>query len=191
MFDNLRGRVRSNISEMPDVVPDERAFAALKDVLALTVMLPSSVLSDDQVGCGDMFKERSGRFWLVVSCDCDCIVHNCESEESTFVQVVKVDGGCSPDSEKMKERFSKKYGLEHKSNQSYLFPIDGKCYCVVYSSFKTMKLSEFDISKRVGRILPPYITDIRQRVAQWNQRVGFPKLPSELFPVFRSQCENG
>ena len=183
MFDNLRGRVRSNISEMPNVVPDDGAFAALKDVLALTVMLPSSILSDDQVRCGDLFKEKSGRFWLVVSCDCDCIVHNGESEESTFVQVVKVDGGCKPDSEKMKNRFSKKYGLEHQANQSYLFPIDGKCYCVTYPSLKMMKLSEFDMGKRVGRVLPPYITDIRQRLAQWNQRVGFPKLPIELFPA--------
>lgn len=182
MFDNLKGRVRCNLSEMPDVIPDENASAALKDVLALTVMLPSSVLPDNQVGCGDLFKEKSGKFWLVVSCDCDCIVRNGESEESTFVQVVKVDSGCKPDSERMKDRFSMKYGLEHKSSQSYLFPIDDKCYCVVYPSFKTMKLSEFKIEKRVGRILTPYITDVRQRLAQWNQRVGFPKLPKELFP---------
>ena len=182
MFDNLRNRVRGNISTMPDVVPDENASAALKDILALTVMLPSSVLSDNQIRCGDLFKEKSGRFWLVVSCDCDCIVRNGESEESTFIQVVRVDGGCKPDSVKMKYRFSKKYGLEHTSSQSYLFPIDDKCYCVVYPSFKTMKLSEFNMEKRIGRILPPYITDVRQRLALWNQRVGFPKLPNELFP---------
>ena len=97
MFDNLRGRVQSNILDMPDVVPDEEAFAAIKDVLALTVMLPASSLPGTQVGCGDLFKERSGKFWLVVSCDCDCIIHKGESAESTLIQVVKVDGGCKPD----------------------------------------------------------------------------------------------
>ena len=181
MFDNLKGRVRCNMAEMPDVVPDAEAFAALKDVLSLTVMLPASTLPENQIGCGDLFKKESGKFWLVVSCDCDCIIHEGESAESTLVQVVKVDGGCPPESEKMKERFSKDFGFLHKAYQSYLFPIDGKCYCVTYSGFKTMKLSEFVLGKRVGRVLPPYITDIRQRLSQWNQRVGFPKLPSELF----------
>ena len=186
MFDNLKGRVRCNISEMPDVAHDERVQASLKDVLSLTVMLPASTLPENQIGCGDLFKKGSGKFLLVVSCDCDCIIHNGESAESTFVQVVKVDDGCTPENEKMKERFSKDFGLLHQANKSYLFPIGGKCYCVTYSSFKMMKLSEFDMGKRVGRVLPPYITDIRQRLAQWNQRVGFPKLPIELFTAVQA-----
>lgn len=182
MFDNLKARVRCDLPEMPNVEHDEKSLTALKDVLALTVMLPTSVLPESQIGCGDLFTIKSGKFWLVVSCDCDCIVHAGESAESTFVQVVKVDGGCKPESIKMKARFSKTFGLLHQSNQSYLFPIQGKCFSVVYSSFSTMPLSQLSVSKRIGRVLPPYITDVRQRIAQWNQRVGFPKIPAELFP---------
>lgn len=182
MFDNLKARVRCDLPEMPNVEHDEKSLTALKDVLALTVMLPTSVLPESQIGCGDLFTIKSGKFWLVVSCDCDCIVHAGESAESTFVQVVKVDGGCKPESIKMKARFSKTFGLLHQSNQSYLFPIQGKCFSVVYSSFSTMPLSQLSVSKRIGRVLPPFITDVRQRIAQWNQRVGFPKIPAELFP---------
>lgn len=187
MFDNLKARVKCGVPEMPDVGQDERALASLPDILALTVMLPSSSLPQKQIGCGDLFKVKSGKLYLVVSCDCDCVVHKGESAESTFVQVVKVNGGCDPESEKMANRFSIDYGFLHQSNQSYLFPINGKCYCVSYPSFSIVPLSELKLDKRIGRILPPYITDVRQRLAQWNQREGFPKLPPELFPAVNNQ----
>ena len=190
MFDNLKARVRCDLPEMPMVKHDEKSLIALRDVLALTVMLPAVVLPKNQIGCGDLFTIKSGKFWLVVSCDCDCIVHDGESAETIRVQVVQVDSGCSPKSTTMRKRFSKDFGLVHQSNQSYLFPINGKCYCVSYPSFSMIQLSQLNVDKRVGRILPPYITDVRQRLAQWNQRVGFPKLPSELFPLVDSSASN-
>lgn len=182
MFDNLKARITCRFDSVPNVNVAGDDLSALIDVLSLTVMMPASVLPGDQVGCGDLFKIENGKFWLVVSCDCDCIVHEGENREGKSIQVVRVDGGCEPQSDKMKERFSAEFGFLHKQNQSYLFPLLGKCYCVSYKKLALISLSGLDIRKRIGRIIPPYITDIRQRLAQWNQRMGFPKLPSELFP---------
>ena len=191
MFDNLRGRVKCNISEIPEVASDERTIVALADLLSLTVMLPNNSLPSEQIGCGDLFPNGEQKFFLVVSCDCDCIIRNGETADNKFVQVVTIDDGCKRTSNVMKERFIKRYGLIHEANKSYLFPINKKCYAVKYASHSIIKLAELSTRTRLGRVLPPYITDIRQRLAQWNQRVGFPKLPAELFPAVGSDCSNG
>lgn len=124
MFDNLRGRVKCNISEMPEVAPDERTIVALTDLLSLTVMLPNNSLPSKQIGCGDLFPNGDQKFFLVVSCDCDCIVRKDESADNKLVQVVTIDDGCKRTSNAMQERFSKRYGLLHKTNKSYIFPIE-------------------------------------------------------------------
>lgn len=191
MFDNLRGRVKCNISAMPDVASDERTIVALTDVLSLTVMLPNNLLPSEQIGCGDLFPNGDQKFFLVVSCDCDCIIRAGESADNKLVQVVTIEDGCKRTSNVMKERFTQRYGLVHETNKSYIFPIDKKCYAVKYASHAMIKFTSLNVRERLGRILPPYITDIRQRLAQWNQRVGLPKLPSELFPAVESESENG
>jgi len=38
-------------------------------------------------------------------------------------------------------------------------------------------------NKRTGRLLPPYITRIKQRYAQFLQREGLPRIPKELIPI--------
>ena len=193
MFDNLKGRIKCELPEMPEVNQDEKSLKTLNEVLALTVMLPPSSLPQGQIGCGDLFAIEREKYWLVVSCDCDCIVREGKTPDNTLIQVVRVSGGCKPESITMGKRFSPAYGLLHQAHQSYLFPINGKCYCVHYTSFSMISLSQLALDKRIGRVLPPYITDVRQRLAQWNQRVGFPKLPPELFPaaVAKNDKDNG
>ena len=191
MFDNLRARMKCNLIRTPDVSPDRDSGDALTDLLSLTVMLPNDSLPSKQIGCGDLFPNGDQKFFVVVSCDCDCIIRPDESADNKFVQVVTIDDGCKRTSNIMKERFSQRYGLIHETNKSYIFPINKKCYAVKYGSHEMIKLSALDARTRLGRILPPYITDIRQRLAQWNQRVAFPKFPSELFPAVEAECENG
>ena len=190
MFDNLKARVKCRLVEMPEVTPDEKMLVALTDLLSLTVILPNDSLPSEQIGCGDLFQNGDQKYFLVVSCDCDCIIRTDESVDDKFVQVVTIDDGCKRTSNIMKERFSQHYGLVHETNKSYIFPINKKCYAVKYASHSMVKLTSLDVRTRLGRVLPPYITDIRQRLAQWNQRVGFPKLPVELFPAVERECIN-
>ena len=183
MFDNLKARVKCSLAEMPEANIGRDDTSALMDVLALTVMLPSGALPNNQIGCGDLFEieadEKGKRYDLVVSCDCDCVVR--PTGTTSYIQVLRVCHPIARDDAKITERISPKRGFNHRATESYVFPIDGQCFRVDYRSFHLIQVADFNLEKRKGRILPPYITDIRQRLAQWNQRVGFPKLPSELF----------
>ena len=196
MFDNLKARIKCNLTEMPDVSPSRDPESALTDVLALTVMLPNEALSQDQIGCGDLFEfgsDANGKIYhLVVSCDCDCVQrasiplyidYDCIRLYSppSYIQILKVHHPIAPINKKIKDRINPERGYIHKATESYIFPIDGLCFKVDYRSLQLVSLSDLKLETRKGRILPPYITDIRQRLAQWNQRVGFPKLPTELF----------
>ncbi len=185
MFDNLKARVRCDLTGMPNVEHDEKSLMALRDVLALTVMLPAAVLPENQIGCGDLFEtasdEMGQRYYLIVSCDCDCVSHSDQNDTKQYIQILEVNHPLLQNDSKMRERINPDRGYKHKATESYLFPIDGMCFKVNYRSLKFFPKEDFDFAKRKGRVLPPYITDIRQRLAQWNQRVGFPKLPPELF----------
>lgn len=189
MFGNLRARMQGDLllEEIAPTKLEASDVEAVVDVLGLTVMLPSHALPCGQVGCGDLFEiaPKEGedeQFELVVSCDCDCIVRDGESANSKIIQLVTVDKPILPGNPKMRnQRYDKEYGLAHKAAENYLFPIKGKCFRVWYRGISTKPLSELKIEKRIGRILPPFITDVRQRVALWHQRVGLPKLPNAIF----------
>lgn len=188
MFDNLRARLHCDFTI--EGVPEPMGEADVKsvaDVLSLSVMLPTESLPSGQIGCGDLFNVVSGegnaeRLELVVSCDCDCIVHNGESADEKLIQLLTVDKPIERGDSKMRnQRYDKEYGLAHKASESYLFPIRGRCFRVWYKGLSIKALSDIKVENRIGRVLPPFITDIRQRLAQWNQRVGLPKLPEEMF----------
>ena len=192
MFDNLKARVRCNLDDIPTSSISADVSAALLDVLGMMVVLPSVALPG-QIGCGDLFEiasdENGQRFNMVVSCDCDCIVRskkdgggkNGKTDNEQYVQVLEVCHPIARTDPEIKSRISPDRGYKHKATESYIFPIKGQCFKVCYKTLKLILLEDFNLEKRVGRVLPPYITDIRQRLAQWNQRVGFPKLPAELF----------
>lgn len=196
----IRNRLRSG-SESP-------SREVLRNVLELFVMIPDASLPETLLGCGDLFK-KSDKYLLVISCDCDCINHSkapsmCSSglagnhgNENNKVAVL--DGEAIPNDkspvivlkgtrvsnkklETGNEIFNPKYGFALPRDRAYLFPADGgRCLCFTFGglSLKSHQQILQDGFKRIGRVCAPYITDIRQRNAQWLQREGFPKIPKE------------
>jgi len=64
-------------------------------------------------------------------------------------------------------------------NQSIVFNIiDGKTYNFKFKDLTINKWSAIK-DKRVGRLLPPYITRIQQRYALYLQRQGLPRTPKQ------------
>lgn len=196
----IRNRLRSG-SESP-------SREVLRNVLELSVMIPDASLPEASLGCGDLFK-KSGKYLLVISCDCDCINHSkapssCSlrlagKQDNEDGKVAILDGIAIPDDkssvmvlkgtrvsntklETVNKIFSPKYGLALPRDRAYLFPADGgRCLCFTFGglSLKSHQQILQDGFKRIGRVCAPYITDIRQRNAQWLQREGFPKIPKE------------
>lgn len=66
-----------------------------------------------------------------------------------------------------------------KSNNTYIpFIIDGK---IIEFFFKEIKIKRWNAikDKRIGRLLPPYITKVQQRYSFYLQRQGLPAIPEK------------
>ena len=128
-------------------------------------------------GSGDIFHRRvaspqkgeSFPYLLNISCDCD-FARNPDSLV-VFLPGKIVSGKKAVDSDgKIKRSLGK----------AYVYPISkGKFVCFDFSQHIIMKLSKLKLSKRVCRLTPPYLTDIRQRYAHWMQREGLPAMPKQ------------
>lgn len=185
---NLRGRML-NVSLGEEHMTRKRARCAnstIRSVLELSVITPAESLAKDGYGCGDLYvcQDVEGPLYqLNVRCDCDL----CHSDNPDFLLLNgrEVD---LPDVRKNK-LFSTKDGFVRPLNCAYVFPVNnGKCVCFKFNDYKRVKAKAFlkqtqgspsAQPKLLGRMLPPYITDIRQRNAQWMQREGFPKIPHQ------------
>ena len=175
----------------------------LRGILELSVVIPNDSLPSLQLGCGDLFRKKD-KYILVISCDCDCINHAKRPSESSANVVVCDETGpyvlqqnqdtrspvavlngsrvTTKTFENSKKIFTVKYGFAQPRDRAYLFPVDGgRCLSFQFGSLGMRTVTEIENEgfKRIGRVCAPYITDIRQRNAQWLQREGFPKIPKE------------
>lgn len=159
----------------------------IRSVLEATTCISDSSLSKTQFGCGDLFKgsgKNKDKYFLNIRCDCDCVVRKKAADKrASPVELYVITGSritetklSSPDS----KVFSEKYGLVPARECAFVFPIDGgKCLRFDFSDLERMTLRMLKNRgfSRIGRLVAPYITDVRQRYAQWLQREGFPKIP--------------
>jgi len=78
---------------------------------------------------------------------------------------------------KEKEIYNNKYGeFNEQHNQAIVLSIQGKTYDFRFKDLELIKWDDLK-DKRIGRLLPPYITRIQQRYALYLQRQGLPRTP--------------
>jgi len=172
---NIGGRMRNMPLDERHLPKDQRLSIpqTLRSVLELSVVVP--IASEEKEGCGDLYLQRDNQgplYQLNIRCDCDL----CHSKNP---ELILLNGReVSPKTITEKNLFSESTGFERPMNCAYVFPVNGgKCVCFKFNDFKRIKAKEVSSREKIGRLLPPYITDIRQRHAQWLQREGFPKIP--------------
>ena len=154
-------------------------------------MVPDEYLNEGQFGCGDLFHKREKkngkwkeRYWLLISCDCDCIDHSSQDATTGGGADVALLPASIVSNSALKKRtvFNPAYGFDQPKDRAYLFPVNGgKGLCLLFSKMAMKSINSLlaDGYERIGRVCAPYITDVRQRNAQWLQREGFPKIPVE------------
>ena len=191
MLRNMSGRMRAMPLVEKYMRPSQNSRRANKNVLRTVlesmVIIPNSSLPKGLSGCGDLYCKGAKRYLLVLSCDCDCIAHETcgKKKSSDDVHVILLEGAVVTDAKlaapsKDNAIYSKKTGFARPMNAAYLFPVDaGKCICFYFKRIRMESIGKIkgDGYRRVGRVIAPYITDIRQRNAQWMQREGFSKIP--------------
>jgi len=128
-------------------------------------------LHDDLIEPGDVFKKSSGKIYLNIRPACDTT----SRDGQDIILYVLTGTKLSP--RKEKEIYNNKYGgFNEQHNQAIVLPIQGKTYDFRFKDLELIKWNDLK-DKRIGRLLPPYITRIQQRYALYLQRQGLPRTP--------------
>lgn len=125
---------------------------------------------------GDIYKWQQ-KYFLNIRPSCDCVGRDGENK------IYLIKGVKLKDKEIQNGLFNDKYGnFIEQSNFVIVGPIDG---CFFRFKFKDIVIEDFEEKKdkRIGRLLPPFITRVTQKYGLYIHRQGLPRLPKEVIPA--------
>ena len=136
-------------------------------------------LHNDNIAPGDVFKVSSC-YYVNIRAACDLFPDRNKKDDNLDDVQLYLLKGFALSEKQVNHKFSEKYGhFDEHDNQVIIFPIlDGKTIDFQFKNLEIMKWAELR-DKRIGRVLPPYITRIQQKYAQYIQRQGLPRTPRE------------
>lgn len=151
--------------------------AEIRSVLVGERFLENDGIDANSISPGDLFK-LDDKFYLNIRPDCDCIPDRNSTNSSLDDVKLYLLKGEKLSAPKEKKAFDKKYGHFHEQdNQALVFCIlDGKSFIFKFKEINIMQWRELK-DKRIGRLLPPYITRVQQRYTLYLQRQGLPRTP--------------
>ncbi len=138
-------------------------------------LIPDSDLHNDSIEPGDIFNISNGKLFINIRPICDTVNRN--GPNSIKLYLLK---GSKLDTVTIKTKYSEGFGRFHEQhNEAIITPIKGATYSF---KFRDLKIEKWNVlkDKRIGRLLPPYITSIQQRYALYLQRQGLPRVPKEI-----------
>lgn len=175
--DSLRGRMQANAFDggLPSTTAatsPEVAKEQLRALIGATCFVDG--LGDSEPRCGDMFKRR-GKYLLNIRPDCDCIVR--DNGNADDVQLYCIEGTKLSD-RKLAEKYNEGQTIEGIGDAIAFSVVDGRSIWFAFRKLRVVKYGELK-SRRIGRLLHPYLTRIQQRYALFLQRQGLPRIPAE------------
>ena len=179
--DNLRGRMQTGefneeiLGATNPEVPKEEVRALIGEIS----FHPQQLLTEDEIGCGDMFQLPKQKFLLNLRPDCDCVPRN--GQKSGEIELYCIEGKKIPDTE-----LEKRYDAGHFPERVWehiVFSVhQGKS---IRFDFRKLRIDKFCClkEKRVGRLLHPYLTRVQQRFGLYLQRQGLPRIPEDAVRI--------
>lgn len=125
---------------------------------------------------GDIYKWQQ-KYFLNIRPSCDCVGRDKKKK------IYLIKGDKVKDKEIQNGLFNDKYGnFNEQSNFVIVGPIDGFFFRF---KFKDIVIEDFEEKKdkRIGRLLPPFITRVTQKYGLYIHRQGLPRLPKEVIPA--------
>lgn len=125
---------------------------------------------------GDIYKWQQ-KYFLNIRPSCDCVGRDGNNK------IYLIKGDKVRDKEIQNGLFNDKYGnFNEQSNFVIVGPIDGFFFRF---KFKDIVIEDFEKKKdkRIGRLLPPFITRVTQKYGLYIHRQGLPRLPKEVIPA--------
>jgi hypothetical protein len=144
----------------------------LVKVLEGEIFLPLHRLHSDSIAPGDVFKD--GKHYLVnIRPDCDCIARSGEAQDS--IELYLLEGSKLSSGQ---VNYDSDHGLiRERDTETIIFPINNGS--TVSFRFKTLLVRTWGDykAKRIGRLLPPFLTRLQQRYSAYSQRPGLTRVP--------------
>ena len=176
--DNLSGRFRTDIFEK-HILSSGFSSARMEDLRSLiqeASFVGKDNLPDDEIRSGDLFKMPKGKYLINIRPDCDCVPReNVETADDVELYCLE---GRKLSEEKLNESYQNGH-FQERVWESISFSLhEGKTVRFDLRKLEKIKFSKIK-NKRVGRLIHPYITRIKQRYASYMQREGLPRIPKE------------
>ena len=179
--DSLRGRLQTGAFEA-EILGEPAAEVRREDLQALigeTSFRPQQALPEDEIGCGDTFRDQDGTYLLNLRPDCDCVPR--DGAEADEVELYCVAGRGMADVG-VRNRYRNGH-FEERIWESIAFSVhEGASVRFDFRKVRIRKFSELK-DQRIGRLLHPYLTKIQQRFGLYLQRQGLPRIPEEAIPA--------
>ena len=161
----------------------------LRSVLEGERFVSKTGLHDNNIATGDVFtKSGKKKLYINIRAECDCIPDR--SKKGATIDDVQLYFLVA---EKLSHKDED--GLYSKKRGNFA-ETDGECivFCMHGNHTYRVKFNKLEIitwaeikDKRIGRLLPPYITRVQQRYSLYLQRQGLPRTPQEAVgPVNQS-----
>lgn len=131
---------------------------------------------------GDLYAFDQNGYYLNIRPMCDCVGRNKKNE------VYLIRGTILEPNDIIKKFNSQCGNFIEQSNTAIVGPVNSN---FIEFRFKNIKIHDFkDIKdKRIGRIIPPFITHITQKYGLYVHRQGLPRIPSEIIPIVEEEKE--
>lgn len=152
----------------------------MKDIFRRIMFQDGELCSGNLEGVkpGDIFKEND-TYYLNIRPECDTVER--EAGKSFDVYLIKGAKAAEAEVKRLNEKqYSPVAGLHVKVNEAFVWLLEGDG--IVKFDFREVepkKFSDFK-TKRLCRLLPPYITNIQQRFSSYLGRFGVPRLPKAI-----------
>ena len=179
--DSLRGRMWTRAFEA-EILGEYKSGVPGEDLRALigeTSVRRQEALRNDEIACGDMFRDQQGKYRLNLRPDCDCVPRDGTGADE--VELYLVEGkAMAEDAERNRYRNGH---FEERIWESIAFCVDeGRSVRFDFRKFNVAAFSEWR-DQRIGRLLHPYVTRVQQRFGLYLQRQGLPRIPGEAIPA--------
>jgi len=183
-----------NFSEDLILQREERISKSdIRKLLAGERFISKSQLSPDRIYCGDLFYESNNEtFYINIRPECDCISRTSGSDNEVELYLLK--GKRVLDADEIRFFNGDFHNFKEKINCVIMpfIEFNGETILIKFKLRDIkVKLYRDMREKRVGRLLPPYVTQIRLKYAGYLQREGFVPTPHEaIFEVDEEEFED-
>jgi len=167
---------------------DSASSESLKELYNRLVYTTNNIERD--IRPGDIFKikeDDKDKYYLNIRPECDTT----KREEKDDPELYLLEGR-SVKHKDVKDRYKGKYGIVPWENELIMLHLDGNPIVQFYKKGLLVKpYSEMKDYKKVCRIVPPFITQIRQSYSSYLGRFGVPSYPRQIVDsVFESKEES-